>query len=127
MRLVFVCGSAIRLPASMVTVASAAAAGAQTEARSPTPSKYTRKRAMKPAAFGATLSHATNDVGPASYASGTHMWNGNAAILNAKPARAAISPSVSSGEAGARAMAASDVLPVAPYTNDSPYAMIAEE
>src|SRR5919109_1474363 len=63
-RLVFVCGSAIRLPASIVTVASAAAAGAQTAARSPTPSKYTRNNATKPAAFGATLSHATKDVGP---------------------------------------------------------------
>ena len=68
----------------------------------------------KPAALGATLSHATNGVGPASYASGTHMWNGKAAILNASPASTATRPSVSSGEAGAFAMAASDVLPVAP-------------
>jgi len=44
-----------------------------------------RKSATKPAAFGATESHATKGVDAASYVSGTHMWNGNAAILNANP------------------------------------------
>src|SRR5436309_4999467 len=43
---------------------------------------------MKPAALGATESQATNGVLAASYVSGTHMWKGNAAILNPKPANA---------------------------------------
>src|SRR5207249_8668787 len=40
-----------------------------------------------------------------SYVSGTHMWKGNAAILNAKPANAARRPSASSGSVAAEARA----------------------
>src|SRR6266480_346166 len=96
-RLAFCCGNAMRLPATMVSVARPAATGTQKLTDVPTPSKYTRKRATKPAAFGVTLSHATNGVDAASYVSGTHMWNGNAAILNAKPANAVRRPSVRNG------------------------------
>src|SRR5262245_18908538 len=128
-RLVFCWGSAMRLPDSIVSVASSAATGIQLIAWSPAPSKNTRNSATNPAAFGVTLNQATNGVDAASYVSGTHMWNGNAAILNAKPASAATRPSVSSGPAlpATAAILARSVLPVAPYTNDNPYASIAEE
>src|SRR5437867_6253952 len=82
-RLAFCCGSAIRFPATIVIAARPAAIGTHVATRSPIPSKYTRNSATKPAAFGATESHATNGVEAASYVSGTHIWNGNAAILNA--------------------------------------------
>ena len=72
-RLMFCCGIAIRLPATMVTPATAALAGTQKCASAPTPSTYIRKIAMNPAALGATDSHATNGVLAASYVSGTHM------------------------------------------------------
>ncbi len=61
-RFTFCCGSAIRLPPTIVTAARAAMIGIQRVTWSPTPSKKTRKRATKPAAFGATLSQATNGV-----------------------------------------------------------------
>jgi hypothetical protein len=48
------------------------------------------------------------------------MWNGNAAILNPIPVSTASRPTVSHGSAGAFAMVARLVLPVAPYTNDKP-------
>src|SRR5262245_25224433 len=93
------------------------------------PSKYTRNSATKPAAFGATESHATKGVGAASYVSGTHMWNGNAAILNPNPANAVSRPSVTSGSPAANVFATplSAVVRAAPYTNDSPYAMTADD
>ena len=113
----FCWGSAMRLPASIVSVASAGRhrhPAGRALARRPRSRRGTS--ATNPAAFGATLSHATNGVVAASYVSGTHMWNGKAAILNAKPARAASSPSVSSGPAPAdgRAISARSVVPVAP-------------
>jgi hypothetical protein len=57
------------------------------------------------------------------------MWNGNAAILNPKPAKVAMRPSVSSGSRDAIAFAtpARSVVPVAPYTKERPYAMTADE
>ena len=58
----FCWGSAIRLPATIVRVARPAASGVQTSARAPIPSKYTRNSTTKPAALGATDSHATNGV-----------------------------------------------------------------
>ncbi len=77
---------------------------------------------MKPAAFGATASHATNGVLAASYVSGAHMWNGNAAILNPRPASSSVMPSIIRGSpaASAAGMADSSVVPVTPKTNDIP-------
>jgi hypothetical protein len=46
--------------------ASAANTGIQTSVAVPTPSTYRRTSATKPAAFGATESHATNGVDAAS-------------------------------------------------------------
>ena len=78
--------------------------------------------ATNPAAFGATESHAMNGVLPASYVSGAHMWNGNAAILNPSPARTSASPSIMSGCpcAIAGGTAASTVVPITPYMKDIP-------
>ena len=72
--------------------------------------------ATKPAAFGTAESHATNGVPAASYASGAHMWNGNAAILKPRPAsRIAMPSSISGcGAASAGGIAESNVLPVMP-------------
>src|SRR4029450_10813049 len=57
------------------------------------------------------------------------MWKGNAAILNAKPANAASRPSSTSGWPGTNACATPprSVVRAAPYTNESPYAITAEE
>ena len=65
-RLVFCCGRAIRLPATIVIAARPAAIGTHVATRSPMPSKYTRNSATKPAAFGVTESQATNGVEAAS-------------------------------------------------------------
>src|SRR5262245_43410984 len=119
----------MRLPATIVTVARPAASGTQRPASGPTPSKYTRTSATKPAALGATLSHATNGVGAASYVSGTHMWNGKAAILKPNPTNAATRPSTSRGSppGSARATPPRLVVRAAPYTKDSPYAITADD
>jgi hypothetical protein len=71
---------------------------------------------MNPAAFGATESHATNGVDAAWYVSGTHMWNGTVAILNATPASTSTSPILASGSPAAIAagIALSAVVPVTP-------------
>ena len=58
----FCCGIAIRLPVTIVMPASTATAGIQTSDGAPTPSTYRRMMATKPAALGATESHATNGV-----------------------------------------------------------------
>ena len=61
-RLMLCCGIAIRLPVMIVMPATAATTGIHTTAAAPTPSTYSRMIATKPAAFGATASHATNGV-----------------------------------------------------------------
>jgi hypothetical protein len=66
MRFTFCCGMAIRLPATIVIAASVDTTGTQTSAAAPIPSRYSRKTTMKPAALGATDSHATNGVVAAS-------------------------------------------------------------
>ena len=82
-----------------------------------------------PAAFGATESQAMNGVLPASYVSGAHMWNGNAAILKPSPASTSTRPSIMSGCpcAIAGGTATRSVVPITPYMNDIPYAMTAAE
>src|SRR5947207_10475246 len=113
----------------IVIPATAATTGIQTSVAAPTPSTYRRMIAMNPAAFGATASHATNGVFAASYVSGAHMWNGNAAILKPSPASSSVMPSTISGspEASAGGIDARSVLPVTPNMNDMPYTITAEE
>src|SRR5678816_2041289 len=125
----FCCGMAIKLPKMTVTVAIPATAGTHFIIAGPAPSTKSRMMTMNPAAFGATDSHATNGVPAASYVSGTHMWNGTAAILNPSPASVSTRPRSSSGFAASNAgpMAEIAVTPVTPYTNDNPYRSTAED
>ena len=87
MRFTLRCGSASRLPTTIVSSASvreqrrAAAAGPRPCASA----TNTRTSAANAAAFTPALISAVTGVGAPSYTSGVHMWNGTAATLNAKP------------------------------------------
>jgi hypothetical protein len=52
----------MRLPATIVMAAIADTTGTHRKPALPAPSRYSRNTTMKPAAFGATESHATNGV-----------------------------------------------------------------
>ena len=119
----------MRLPATIVRPAMAEMSGTQTSAALPAPSRYSRKMTMKPAAFGATDNHATNGVLAASYVSGTHIWNGTAAILKPTPASVSTRPSLTNTlpDVIALAIAPRLVVPVAPKRNEIPYSRIADD
>src|SRR5689334_24397145 len=76
---------AARLPRVRVAIATTERIGSQagrTEARGP---RKMRSRKAMDAALDATDRYAVTVVGAPSYASGAHMWNGAAEILNSKP------------------------------------------
>ena len=54
----------------------------------------TRVKSAIAATLGAAAKNAVTGVGAPSYTSGVHMWNGTAAILNARPAERNTSPTV---------------------------------
>ena len=58
----------------------------------PKPYAKIRSSTANPAAFGPTEKNAVTGVGAPEYTSGTHVWNGTAAILNPKPIRINVMP-----------------------------------
>src|SRR3954470_23086794 len=91
MRFTDSCRPAITLATTMLSTASAATTGGQplpqlVKRGSPKPTTSTRSITAKAALFTATAMYVVLGVGAPSYASGVHMWNGTALILNANPA-----------------------------------------
>src|SRR5579863_2163520 len=86
-----------------------------------------RRRNAIEAALEATERYAVTVVGAPSYASGAHMWNGTAEILNSSPTDVVARASSTSGSNGERApiaaaMSANLVDPEIPYITEKPYA-----
>ena len=84
-----------------------------------------RSRNAIDAAFEATERYAVTVVGAPSYASGAHMWNGAAEILNSSPTAVVASARNTTGsQAGRAAIAGGDVgqlvEPAIPYMIEKP-------
>src|SRR5439155_13992907 len=94
-RLTFVCTSAPKLPANIVSAASAQKAQNQKCVAAGTVAKI-RKSSANAAAFGPAENKAVTGVGAPSYTSGVHTWKGAAATLKPRPIRISAKPSLSS-------------------------------
>src|SRR5690348_5658664 len=118
---------AARLPTVMVRIATAASTGSQESSEDARGPRKMRSRNANDAAFDATERYAVIVVGAPSYASGAHMWNGAAEILNSRPtavvaiARKTTGSQTSRAEMAA-ATSASRVEPARPYIIEKPYA-----
>src|SRR5688572_8438181 len=85
MRLRLVCATPTTVPTIMVAAAIHHSTGAQSAIIGSRPLRNTRTNAAIAAALTPVDMKPVTTVGAPSYASGDHMWNGTAAILNAKP------------------------------------------
>src|ERR1035437_6861544 len=129
-RLMLVWLMAARFPTVMVATATTASIGCQisvTEASGAMGRAKIRSRRAMEAAFEATERYAVTVVGAPSYASGAHIWNGAAAILNSSPTDVVTSARNTIGsqrvfDAIACAMSTSLVDPAMPYITEKPYA-----
>src|SRR5438876_11909934 len=102
----------------MVIAARTASIGPHNACSVPSPRLKTRRASTKPADFDATDRNAVVGVGAPWYTSGTHMWNGTAAILKPRPAAiSTIATTATAGLAPGRraAMSGRIVEPVAAY------------
>ena len=81
----FVCRSAITLPAVIDNAASIHSRGWNTSSRPKKPTTTRFIKATKPAALEATARKAVTGVGAPSYVSGAQVWNGKAETLKANP------------------------------------------
>src|SRR2546421_8808656 len=84
MRLMSVCAMASTEPTTIVTAAMTQMNGVQSQASGLNAVSNTRISAANAATFVAADMNAVTAVGAPWYASGVHMWNGNADTLNAK-------------------------------------------
>src|SRR5829696_7340437 len=84
-RFKFDCATPTTVPTIMVRMASAQMTGVQSARSGSSAERNTRTNAAMAAAFTPVDMKPVTTVGAPSYASGDHMWNGTAAILNAKP------------------------------------------
>src|SRR5258708_40271224 len=91
-RLTFVCISAPRFPANIVSAASAQNAQNQKCVAAGTVAKM-RSNNANAAAFGPAENGAVTGVGAPSYTAGVHTWNGAAANFKPRPVRFMTSPS----------------------------------
>src|SRR5262245_52488371 len=133
MRFRLLCATPTTVPRIIVAAAIAATTGAQpgpAAERSRNGSKLernTRAKAANAAAFTPVDMKPVTIAGAPSYASGVHIWNGTAEILNAKPtsnspkAITTIGPLlVDCADSTNCEMADSRVLCVTPYVNAMP-------
>ena len=84
-----------------------------------------RKRNANDAAFEATERYAVIVVGAPSYASGAHMWNGAAEILNSNPTEVVVMARKTIGSHAERALMAASMTerfvdPAIPYMIEKP-------
>src|SRR6267378_5615850 len=132
MRLTLRWGMASRLPTSIVSAASHTRSPPQsTRMRSPDPPPNPETRILTSTANAAAFTPAAmkpvTGAGAPSYTSGTHMWNGTAATLNANPDASSATAAYSNPDApegpplrSAAATSASLVEPVAPNASAAP-------
>src|SRR3954468_13776349 len=85
MRLRLLCATPTTVPRIIVRAASAATMGAQSPLNGSKDERKTRANAAKAAALTPVDMKPVTMAGAPSYASGVHMWNGTAEILNANP------------------------------------------
>ncbi len=117
----FVCTSAPRFPANIVSAASAQKAQNHKCVAAGTVAKMRNNKANA-AAFGPAEKRAVTGVGAPSYTSGVHTWNGAAATLNPSPIRIMASPSSKNvlWRSSAESILVSMVVPLEPYTSAIP-------
>src|ERR1043165_2248325 len=84
-RLIFDWLMAARLPTVMVRIATTVSSGSHDGRAGASGPRKIRSKNANEAAFEATERYAVMVVGAPSYASGAHMWNGAAEILNSRP------------------------------------------
>src|SRR5216684_9081383 len=120
-RLTFVCTSAPRFPANIVSAASAQKAQNQKCVAAGTVAKMRNNKANA-AAFGPAEKSAVTGVGAPSYTSGVHTWNGAAATLKPSPIRIIASPSSNSVlfSSSSDCILVNIVVPLDPYTSAIP-------
>src|SRR5947208_15811054 len=120
-RVTFLCTNAPRLPANIVSAASAHKTQNQKCVAAGTVAKMRSSKA-KAAAFGPAEKRAVAGVGAPSYTSGVHTWNGAAATLQPSPIRIMASPSSTSGlsTSSSEPILVSIVVPLEPYTSAIP-------
>src|SRR5690348_10138206 len=85
MRFTLLWAMASTLPTTIETAAITHTNGRQSHWSGPKATKNTRTNAPKAATLVPADMNAVTEVGAPWYASGVHMWNGTAAILNANP------------------------------------------
>src|SRR2546421_4045609 len=141
-RLTLRCGIASTLPTIIVSAASQTTSfcqpcGPRAAHGSPNPPTRMRTSVANAATFTAAAMNPVTGAGAPSYTSGTHMWNGTAATLKAKPAarraaaakRSVVVPAGAVPDAARRTAFATSprrVDPVAPYASAAPYRNIAD-
>src|SRR3989304_3022978 len=118
-RLTSVCAIAIRLPAAIVSAASVQTTGCQFQVSGWNDTSSTRISAANAATFVAADMNAVTAGGAPRQTSGVPMWNGTAAILNAKPIASSAAATSTSAEGSTRpesavAMPVILVVPVVP-------------
>src|ERR1700746_425438 len=110
----FVCTSAPRFPANIVSAASTQKAQNQYLVAAGTVAKI-RSNSANAAAFGPAEKRAVTGVGAPSYTSGVQTWNGAAATLKPRPIKIKARPSLSKPLSGPEAdILFRAVVPVAP-------------
>src|SRR5262245_21613576 len=85
MRLRLVCATPTTVPRIIVATATVAITGAHSPLNGSNADRNTRANAANAAAFTPVDMKPVTMAGAPSYASGVHMWNGTAEILNANP------------------------------------------
>src|ERR1700730_18434324 len=127
MRFTFDCATPTTVPTTMVAAATVHTIGLHSPRRGSNVERNTRVNAAKAAALTPVDMKPVTAGGAPSYASGVHIWNGTAEILNANPTSTRPTDSNSIGVAlppwAARRLPirSSRVLPVTPYVNAIPY------
>ncbi len=124
----FVCAMAARLPTSNEATASMPSICCQSSAMGNMPSTNKRMTMANAANLGAPAIIRVTAVGAPSYTSGTHMWNGAAPNLKARPATTNTTPKASTRLSALPVVnccetTATSKEPVAPYIMERPYSM----
>src|SRR3954452_17284364 len=119
--------TAARFPSVSVAIATIDSSGSQASRDAASGPVKMRSRNAIDAAFEATERYAVTVVGAPSYASGAHIWNGTAEILNNRPTAVVPIARKTTGSHAVRCeiaawMSASLVDPAIPYITEKPYA-----
>src|SRR5688500_381124 len=84
-RLRLLCATPTTVPRIIVAAATHATSGAQSSLNGSNADRKTRVNAADAAALTPVAMNPVTSAGAPAYASGVHMWNGTADVVNAKP------------------------------------------